>query len=198
MTSYSSAVDLWAVGCIFAELHLMRPLFKGRSELDQLDKIYTLLGTVKPEEWPEFYESRATRGVMFVEQPNCRLEEECKEIPLVALEVIRELLAHNPARRPLCRDVLSSQFFQLPPSPAEALDLKCLKAGNDHQRRSTPDVSSKSSRSQVFFDTNTNVQELWDSFDFAQDHQLSKDPPCGSEADPSCQGDHAPFPPSDL
>ena len=46
-THYSYPVDLWAVGAIFAELTTLRPLFPGRSEVDQLYRITQVLG--KPE-----------------------------------------------------------------------------------------------------------------------------------------------------
>lgn len=44
-TSYNSPIDIWALGCIMAELYMLRPLFPGTSELDQLFKIITILGT---------------------------------------------------------------------------------------------------------------------------------------------------------
>jgi serine/threonine protein kinase len=44
-TRYSSAIDLWAVGCIASELYTFRPLFPGSSEVDQLFKICSILGT---------------------------------------------------------------------------------------------------------------------------------------------------------
>ncbi|KHJ77671.1 hypothetical protein OESDEN_22709, partial [Oesophagostomum dentatum] len=44
-TSYNSPIDIWALGCIMAELYMLRPLFPGTSELDQLFKIVTILGT---------------------------------------------------------------------------------------------------------------------------------------------------------
>ena len=37
---YSTAVDMWSVGCIFGELLLHKPLFQGKSEIDQLNKIF--------------------------------------------------------------------------------------------------------------------------------------------------------------
>lgn len=44
-TSYGSGIDLWAMGCIMAELYTFRPIFPGSSELDQLYKICAVLGT---------------------------------------------------------------------------------------------------------------------------------------------------------
>ncbi|KAJ3295268.1 hypothetical protein HK104_002858, partial [Borealophlyctis nickersoniae] len=44
-TSYSSPIDMWAVGCILAELFTLRPLFPGSSEMDQIFKIASVVGT---------------------------------------------------------------------------------------------------------------------------------------------------------
>lgn len=44
-TRYSSAIDLWAIGCIASELYTFRPIFPGSSEVDQLFKICSIMGT---------------------------------------------------------------------------------------------------------------------------------------------------------
>ncbi|RWS22255.1 serine/threonine-protein kinase ICK-like protein, partial [Leptotrombidium deliense] len=48
-TNYSSPIDVWAVGCIMAELYTLQPLFPGRSEIDQIFRICSVLGT--PDKW---------------------------------------------------------------------------------------------------------------------------------------------------
>ena len=49
---YSSAVDIWSAGCIFAELMLRIPYLPGESDMDQLKTIFRALGTPTEEEWP--------------------------------------------------------------------------------------------------------------------------------------------------
>ena len=44
-TNYNSPIDIWAIGCIAAECYTLRPLFPGSSEIDQLFKICSVLGT---------------------------------------------------------------------------------------------------------------------------------------------------------
>jgi len=44
-TTYNSPVDIFAIGCIMAELYLQSPLFNGNSEINQLYKICSILGT---------------------------------------------------------------------------------------------------------------------------------------------------------
>ena len=51
-TTYATPVDLWSCGCILAELFLRRPLFPGQYEVDQLGKIFGVLGTPSEAEWP--------------------------------------------------------------------------------------------------------------------------------------------------
>uniref|UniRef100_A0A453N3D9 Protein kinase domain-containing protein n=1 Tax=Aegilops tauschii subsp. strangulata TaxID=200361 RepID=A0A453N3D9_AEGTS len=49
---YSTPVDVWSVGCIFAEMVNQKPLFPGDSEIDELFKIFRIMGTPNEETWP--------------------------------------------------------------------------------------------------------------------------------------------------
>ena len=51
--SYATPVDVWACGCILAELYTRKPLFDGKCERNQLTKIFEVLGTPDEENWPE-------------------------------------------------------------------------------------------------------------------------------------------------
>ena len=42
---YATSIDMWSVGCIFGELMLLKPLFSGQNELDQLNKIFKVINT---------------------------------------------------------------------------------------------------------------------------------------------------------
>ena len=44
-TNYNSPIDIWAMGCIMAELYTLRPLFPGTSEIDEIFKVCAVLGT---------------------------------------------------------------------------------------------------------------------------------------------------------
>jgi serine/threonine protein kinase len=49
---YATPVDIWSVGCIFAEMVNGRPLFPGDSEIDELFRVFRYLGTPNEEVWP--------------------------------------------------------------------------------------------------------------------------------------------------
>ncbi|PSS07693.1 Cyclin-dependent kinase [Actinidia chinensis var. chinensis] len=55
MEQYSTAIDMWSVGCIMAELLTKQPLFNGKTEVEQLDKIFRILGTPNETIWPGFF-----------------------------------------------------------------------------------------------------------------------------------------------
>ncbi|KAG7334759.1 hypothetical protein KOW79_001355 [Hemibagrus wyckioides] len=52
-SGYMSSVDIWSAGCIFAELFLLKPLFQGHTEVQQLQKIFEVIGLPAKEDWPK-------------------------------------------------------------------------------------------------------------------------------------------------
>lgn len=71
--SYNQAVDVFALGCIMAELFLGRPIFPGRTENDQLTVIFSVLGTPTEHEWPEGFRLMQQKGVKFPSIANSSL-----------------------------------------------------------------------------------------------------------------------------
>lgn len=61
-TNYNSPVDIFALGCIMAELYTFCPLFPGTNEIDQLNKIVKILGTPDRADWPEGYKMAQARS----------------------------------------------------------------------------------------------------------------------------------------
>ena len=50
--TYALPMDLWAVGAIMAEMVTKRPLFPGDCEIDEIYKIFQIMGTATEETWP--------------------------------------------------------------------------------------------------------------------------------------------------
>ncbi|CAG8444370.1 3755_t:CDS:2 [Diversispora eburnea] len=50
---YDTAIDMWAIGCVFGEMLKGSPILRGRSDQDQLDLIFKLCGTPTEEDWPD-------------------------------------------------------------------------------------------------------------------------------------------------
>ncbi|KAJ4457913.1 putative Serine/threonine-protein kinase MAK [Paratrimastix pyriformis] len=110
---YSSPIDVWAVGCMMAELYTMRAIFPGSSEIDEIYKIVQVLGTPGEGNWPE--------GLQLAHTMKIRLPQ-CPPVPLAtliptaspeALELMIALLKLDPSQRPSCSEALQFPYFQM-------------------------------------------------------------------------------------
>jgi len=63
-TRYGTEVDMWAVGCLLAELCTRTPLFPGTSELDQLRRIFATLGNPTEASQPHLYKVVQAKGIV--------------------------------------------------------------------------------------------------------------------------------------
>ena len=124
-TNYSSPLDVFAMGCIMAELLTLRPLFPGSSEADQIYKICSVLGSPTMRTWPEGVKLAAAvnfRLPQFVPTPLAQLIPNASP---EALQVLTDCLKWDPDQRPTCSQVLQYPFFQVnhaipPPTPPTA------------------------------------------------------------------------------
>ena len=91
-TTYATPVDIWSCGCILAELVLRKPLFPGQYEIDQLGKIFGILGTPTEAEWPK--DSSVVREA-FAPRNSRGLESLFPDIEPQALDLLKVRLSHN-------------------------------------------------------------------------------------------------------
>ncbi|XP_016090085.1 serine/threonine-protein kinase MAK isoform X4 [Sinocyclocheilus grahami] len=110
---YSSPLDIWAVGCIMAELYTLRPLFPGNSEVDEIFKICQVLGTVKKSDWPEGYQLAAAMNFRFPQCVPTPLKTLIPNATNEALDLMRDLLQWDPKKRPSAAKALRYPYFQV-------------------------------------------------------------------------------------
>ncbi|KAL2499910.1 Protein kinase superfamily protein [Abeliophyllum distichum] len=113
-TNYRESVDVWSVGCVFAELFIGRPLLKGRTEVEQLHKIFKLCGSPPDDYWKI---SKLPLATMFKpQQPyESTLRERCKEFPKSAVNLIETFLSIEPYKRGTASSALESEYFTTKP-----------------------------------------------------------------------------------
>lgn len=113
-TYYSVGVDLWSAGCILGELLAGKPIMPGRTEVEQLHKIYKLCGSPSDEYWKK---SKLPNATLFKpREPYKRcIRETFKGFPPSALPLIDTLLAIDPVERKHASDALRSEFFTTEP-----------------------------------------------------------------------------------
>lgn len=121
-THYGVGVDLWSAGCILAELLARRPIMPGRTEVEQLHKIFKLCGSPSEEYWKKFKFPNATG--FKPQQPYKRcIAETFKDFPRSSLPLIETLLAIDPDERGTATAALNSEFFTTKPYPCEPSSL---------------------------------------------------------------------------
>eukprot|EP00758_Cryptobia_borreli_P018286 Tbor_TRINITY_DN6668_c0_g1::TRINITY_DN6668_c0_g1_i1::g.3086::m.3086/K08829/MAK; male germ cell-associated kinase len=110
-THYNSPIDIWALGVIFAELYLNRPLFPGASDTDQLYKICSILGNPNPSEWDEGYQLARRMNIRFPTIAPTPLKQLLQNAPPSAIDLIEQMLRFNPGYRPTCSMCLNHPYF---------------------------------------------------------------------------------------
>jgi len=111
--NYTIAADLWAVGCILSELVTSNVLFSGKSELDQLIKIFSSLGAPTSEIWLNLHSFPSTKKIIFPLQPyNSVFSKMYGEMDFVAVDLIQKFLVYDPAKRISARCALKHRFFK--------------------------------------------------------------------------------------
>ncbi|KAM7272734.1 hypothetical protein ACFE04_027397 [Oxalis oulophora] len=123
---YSTAIDMWSVGCIMAELLANEPLFHGKTEPDQLQKIFKILGTPNEKIWPG-YSSLPGAKAIFANQPYNRLRG---KFPVTSFtgspvlsdsgyDLLNKLLSYDPEKRITADDALNHEWFSEVPLPKD-------------------------------------------------------------------------------
>lgn len=88
--SDSFAIDIWSIGCIFAEMATRRPLFQGDSdsEIDQLIKIFNIMSTPTDETWPGFSHLPGYKS-SFPTFPDNNLKDSVNELDPLGLDLLQ-------------------------------------------------------------------------------------------------------------
>ncbi|KAJ6028562.1 protein kinase [Penicillium herquei] len=107
---YSTGVDMWSVGAIFAEMCTRKPLFPGDSEIDEIFKIFRVLGTPDEQEWPgvtSFPDYKSTFPKW--KRPDVALVDGLEE---AGLELLDALLEYDPVRRLSAKQACMHPYFR--------------------------------------------------------------------------------------
>ncbi|MED6122406.1 Protein IMPAIRED IN BABA-INDUCED STERILITY 1 [Stylosanthes scabra] len=121
-TDYGPSVDLWSVGCVFAELLVGKPILQGRTEVEQLHKIFKLCGSPPDEYWKK---TRLPHATLFKPQQaydSC-LRQSFKDLPSSSVNLLQTLLSVEPYKRGTATSALSSEYFKTKPHACEPSSL---------------------------------------------------------------------------
>jgi len=126
-TNYNSPIDIFALGAIMAEFYLLRPLFPGSNEHDQIVKICSILGTPTPQNWPEGYKLASKIGFTFPQFVATPLEKIITNASPDAIDLISQMMRFDSGKRPTASDCLHHPYFfdvtlPVPREPTPAQD----------------------------------------------------------------------------
>ena len=112
-SEYSKAVDIWSIGCIFAELLGRQPLFPGDHYLDQIQKIISVLGTPKNDDLEFITKSEAREFLMkLVKRTKQTWSSLFPNSNPVALDLLGKMLTFNPKKRYTVDQCISHPYFE--------------------------------------------------------------------------------------
>ncbi|XP_042906651.1 cyclin-dependent kinase 11B isoform X1 [Parasteatoda tepidariorum] len=115
---YSTPIDMWSVGCIFGELLTMKPLFPGKSEIDQLNRVFKDLGTPSEKIWHGYNDLPLVKKVTFTEYPYNNLRSRFgHNFTDLGFDLLNRFLTYNPARRITAEEAKTHAFFEEKPRP---------------------------------------------------------------------------------
>lgn len=107
---YSCPVDVWSIGCIFAEMATRKPLFQGDSEIDQLFRMFRILRTPTEEIWPGVT-SLPDYKPTFPCWITYQLESQVKNLNEDGLDLLRQTLVYDPVHRISAKAILEHSYF---------------------------------------------------------------------------------------
>ncbi|WCJ42500.1 Cyclin-dependent kinase F-1 [Euphorbia peplus] len=137
-TDYGLEVDLWSLGCIFAELLTLEPLFPGTSDIDQISRIINVLGNLTEQVWPGCLKLPDYGTISFnkVENPT-GIEAHLTNHSPDEIALVKKLVCYDPAARATAMELLRDEYFSKEPLPVPISEL-CVPLLNSGQDEDSP------------------------------------------------------------
>ena len=131
-TEYDTSVDVWGAGCIIAEMITGVPLFPGDSEIDELYRIFKVMGTPDENTWPGFQSLPQYSPTLPIFKPQ-ELQSVLGTDDKLLIDLLTQLLQVNPAKRISAMRALGHPYFaSVPPKLIEMCTPKGVKIEFPH------------------------------------------------------------------
>lgn len=135
---YGAPVDIWAIGCVFAELLTSQPLWPGKSDADQLYLIWKTFGNLLPYHLDIFSRNPFFKGISLQEPDRLEpLEVKFSNIGSHALDFMKNCFTMDPTERMTCKQLIDHPYFD-----------RHLEAG---ERKKPVKTNSRNTRHNIVF-----------------------------------------------
>jgi len=135
---YGTSIDIWSIGCIFAEMVTGTPLFPGDSEIDELYKIFNIMGTPNEGTWPGITHL-PDYSVNFPKWRSKQLRHYLDSVEVEGVDLLGRMLAFSPIVRLAAQDALQHPYFRDVIEPYKRLDRRQKTQSTLNKRRKIND-----------------------------------------------------------
>lgn len=143
LRKYTTAIDMWGVGCVFGEMFKGKPILAGSSDLNQAQLIFTLVGGPTDETMPGWRQLPGVEGNLDFKPRPPILRREFSDIPELAISLLEELLRLDWRKRINAIDALKHPYFHTEPLPAKPGELPQFEESHELDRRKFRDQKNK-------------------------------------------------------
>ncbi|ORY71270.1 kinase-like domain-containing protein [Pseudomassariella vexata] len=134
LRKYTSAIDMWGVGCVFGEMLIGKPILSGDSDTHQLELIFDLVGSPTEQTMPGWKKLPGGESLTPRSRPG-NLQQRFREHGPVAILLLKELLKLDWRARINAIDALEHPYFNTAPYPAKPGDIPTFEASHELDRR---------------------------------------------------------------
>ncbi|KAL8706670.1 MAG: hypothetical protein Q9201_000304 [Fulgogasparrea decipioides] len=132
---YTTAIDMWGVGCVFGEMFKGKPILAGSTDLNQAQMIFDLVGSPTEENMPGWSALPGCDGVRSFSQRSSTLAQVFRQEGSLAISLLGELLKLDWRKRINAIDALEHPYFKNPPLPARPGDIPQFEDSHELDRR---------------------------------------------------------------
>lgn len=132
---YTTAIDMWGVGCVFGEMFKGKPILAGNSDLNQAQMIFDLVGSPTEENMPGWSSLPGCEGVSSFQYRPSTLPQAFREQGSSAISLLTELLKLDWRKRINAMDALNHPYFTNTPLPAHPSEIPHFEDSHELDRR---------------------------------------------------------------
>ena len=114
---YDEKVDVWAIGCIMAELYQLNAIFQGENEFDQINQILKILGTPTRSKWPWGYYQADLLNIQLPVYNKKDFKTIFGDICEEGINILNEFFTFDSTKRPSCSEILNHPYFKMIAKP---------------------------------------------------------------------------------
>ncbi|KAI4101381.1 MAG: hypothetical protein L6R37_004967 [Teloschistes peruensis] len=132
---YTTAIDMWGVGCVLGEMFKTKPILAGSTDLNQAQMIFDLVGSPNEENMPGWSSLPGCEGVRSFSQRSSTLAQVFRQEGSLVISLLSELLKLDWRKRINAIDALDHPYFKTPPLPARPGDIPHFEDSHEFDRR---------------------------------------------------------------